>query len=234
MGALNHIPATKGELAQLLDYANLSVDARDSDIRLTCLEARQMGIPIVLVNAVNVPMAAKFCRDSSVRVAAALSYPVGAYPPEVKGLEIEDAISNGVDEIYMLMALGVFLDGFYGRIEDEMNTLVRLASGRTTKYMIESAALSEEQILRICLMALDSGIDFIVTSTDFQPGGYSGVTVNQVANMVECADGEIGIIACGEISTTAQAVALLEVGANRICTPAARDIVEGLNQEQAK
>jgi deoxyribose-phosphate aldolase len=228
MVAFNEIPAKKGELAKLLDFANLGVDARESDIRLTCLEARQMGIPVVMVNAVNVPMAVKFCRDSSVKVTAALSYPVGAYPPEVKGLEIEDAVSNGADEICMLMALGVFLDGSYDQIADEMNALVGFANGRTTKYMIESAALKDEQILRICLMALDAGIDFIVTSTDFQPGGYHGATLDQVGNMVECADGEIGIIACGEISTSAQAIAFFEAGANRICTPAARAILGGL------
>ena len=227
MEPVNKLPNTKHELAQLIDSANLAVDASEAHVRLTCLEAWQLDIPIVLVNAVNVKAAREYCAGSEIKIAAALSYPIGAYPQEVKGLEIEDAVSNGADEIYMLMAHGIFLDGFYDRIEEEMKVLVRLANGRPTKYMIESAALNDEQILRVCHMAVEAGIQYIVTGTDFPQGGFSGTTLNHVTNMVECSEGELGIVACGDISTTAQAVEFLEVGADRICTAAAREIVEG-------
>jgi deoxyribose-phosphate aldolase len=226
------MPQTREELAQLLDYANLEVDARDSDIRLLCLEAEKHGIPTVLVNPVNVALASSFVRGTNVKVAGAVSYPVGAYTPAIKELEVEDAVDNGADEIVMLMAVGVFLDGLHEQTRAEMEGLVRAARGRTTKLIIEVAALSDEQKELACRMAIDAGIDYVMTSTGFAPGGFSGATVADVELLAKAAAGKIGIVASGDILITDQALAMLGGGASRICTPAARDILEGFVQGQ--
>ena len=214
------------EFSQCLIYSNLSVDARVSDIKLTCLDAIKFGIPRILVNAVNISMATEFCANSHVKVGAALSYPIGAYPPEIKGLEIEDANNNGADEIFMLMALGTFLDGFYDKIEEEMNTLIDNANNKPSYYMIETTALNDEQLFNICNLAKNSGIESIITCTNFKQGGYPTATIEQVSYLVECSDAMIDIVACGDIEESDHAIEFLHAGASRICTPYAVELIK--------
>jgi len=214
-------------MAQLLDYANLDIDARVADIRLLCLEAEKYGVSTVLVNPVNVSLAAEFLEGSQAKVAAAISYPVGAYPPEIKEREVEDAIENGADEIVMLMAIGVFREGLHDQTRAEMEALVRAAGGRTSKIIIEAAALTDKQKETACRMAVEAGIDYVVTSTGFEPGGFSGATAEDVELLARAAGGAIGIVASGGIHTLEEALALLEAGASRICTQDAPAILKG-------
>ncbi len=211
---------TLGEqgLAARLEFANLAVDAREADIRLLCLEAAHVGVPVVVVNPVNVALAASHARGAPLHVTAAVAYPIGAYPPEIKALEIEDAVENGADEIMMLMAVGPFVEGLYQQTEAEMAALVRAAGGRTTKLIVEVGALTHEQKIRAVGMAAEAGIDIIVTSTGFTPGGFPEGTVDDVALLAGAAGDGMGVVAMGHVDSSAQARALLEAGAARVCT----------------
>jgi deoxyribose-phosphate aldolase len=205
-------------LAARLEFANLAVDAREADIRLLCLEAERIHVPVIVVNPVNVALAASHARSAALRVTAAVAYPVGAYPPEIKALEVEDAIANGADEIMMLMAVGPFVEGLYQQTEAEMAALVRAAGGRTTKLIVEVGALNPAQKVLAARMAAETGIDTIVTSTGFTPGGFPQGTADDVALLAGAVGGGMGVIAAGHIDSSAQARALLEAGAARVCT----------------
>lgn len=219
---------TREELARRLDYANLQVDARESDIRLLCLEAERYGIPIVWVNPVNVALASTIAGGTGVKVASVVSYPVGAYPPEVKELEVIDAVEQGADEIVMLMAVGVFLDGSYDQTRREMDGLVQAADGRPASIIIEVTALSDEQTIRACEMAIDAGIDAVVTSTGFRPGGFPDASAADVERIAAATDGRLDIVASGDIVSANHALTMLEAGASRVCTPVARAVLEEL------
>jgi len=218
-------PETWLEMAGQLDYANLRLDARERDIRLLCLEAERYGIPTILVNPVYVSLAASLARGSGVAVAAAISYPVGAYPPEFKEREIEDAVENGADEIFMMMALGPFTEGLHDHTRSEMEALARAARGRPTRVMTEVALYSDEQKKTICQMAIEAGIDYLVASMGFVPNNIRPATPAEVEQLVAVAHGDIGIVAMGNIESTEQALTMLRAGASRICTEAARGVL---------
>jgi deoxyribose-phosphate aldolase len=222
-----HRPRTREELAARLDYANLAVDAREDDIRLLCLEAEKYSLLNICVNPTNVALAARCLAGSSVKVSAAIAYPIGAYPPEIKGFEIEDAIANGANEIMMMMAIGVFVEGQHDQTKAEMEMLVRTARGRPTRLMIEGGALTDEQKECVCHLAISAGIGYLVTSTDFAPGGFPGAAAADVAWLVQVAEDRIGIVAASNIRDTERALAMLDAGASRILTPAALDVLAG-------
>lgn len=221
-------PHSRSELARLLDYANLAVDAREADIHLLCLEAQRLGITRVLVNPVNVALAAHCLEGSEVSVGAAIAYPIGAYPAEIKRIEIEDAIENGAGEIVMMMAVGVFIEGLYDDTRAEMEVLVQAAGGRPTALMIEAGALTHAQQVRACRMAIEAGINHLVTGTDFAPGGFSGASAEDVARLASVAAGRINIVAASEIRDARHALAMLDAGASRILTSAAPQVLGGL------
>jgi len=217
------------EFAQLIYSTNLGIGLREADIRLSILEAEKYGITSVLVNPCNVSSAIDFIEQTAVKISAVTSYPIGAYPLEIKEFEIKEAICNGAESVVMLMGIGVFLDGFYEQTQAEMNMLANIAHDKTTFLMLEASALNDEQKVLACKMAIEVGIDFIITSTDFKPNGFGETTIEDVELLVEAAAGQIGIVAAGEIRTARQAITMLNAGACRICSPVAVDIIRGFN-----
>ncbi len=211
------------QIAHRIDYADLRVDVQERDLRLLCLEAEKYAIPTVVVNPANVALTRPLAEASGVKVAAAVSYPVGAYWADAKALEIADAVEDGADEIYMVMAVGLFLDG---RIEEqtipEMAALVREARGRPTRLITEASILTDGQKQAVCRLAAAAGIDYLVTSTSFAPSHLPAVTMADVRALVAAAGDSIGVIYSGDLDRAEQVRELLDAGVERFCTTTVR------------
>lgn len=82
------------------------------------------------------------------------------------------------------------------------------------KVIIESAALTDEQIVGCCRAAEAAGADFVKTSTGFHPAG--GASVHAVELMAKTVGGRLGVKASGGIRTAAEALAMVEAGATRL------------------
>jgi deoxyribose-phosphate aldolase len=224
------LPATWEAMAGRIDYAQLRIDTQERDLRLLCLEAEKFRIPAVVVNPVNVALAARFARGTGVKVAAAVSYPVGAYWPEDKALEVQDAVEDGADEIYMLMAVGAFLNGWVEKYTiPEMKALVRAAHGRPTRLITEASVLTEGQRRTVCELAIEAGIDALVACTSFLPSKLPPITLGDVEVLAGMAGDRMGIIYMGPIESTAHALDFLKAGASRLCTESARTILGGFD-----
>jgi len=96
------------------------------------------------------------------------------------------------------------------------------------KVIIESTALTTEQKIRACRAADQAGVDYIKTSTGLHPAG--GATVEDVRLIRETAP-RCKVKAAGGIRTAAQAIAMLEAGAERIGTSCAVQIMRELGEE---
>ena len=215
------------EIAPLIDYADLRVDTQERDLRLLCLEAEKFGVQTVVVNPVNVALTATLVQATAIKVAAAVSYPIGAYWPDEKGLEIADAIVDGADEIYMVMSVGLFRSGQLDQQTiPEMATLVQEARGRPTKLITELSVLSDEQKRTVCRLAINAGIDYLVTSTSFVPSKLPPVTVDDINVVAEAAGDSIGVLYMGDVASVAQVEQLRAVGIRRFATSTVRALYQ--------
>jgi len=110
-------------------------------------------------------------------------------------------------------------------IEEEMEYLT--AKSRTlgvhTKYIIETAYLTDEEKIRACKIANRVKPDFMKTSTGYGP---SGATIEDVRLMRSHLLPEIQIKAAGGIRSYAEAVQMLQAGASRLGTSSGIRIIE--------
>jgi deoxyribose-phosphate aldolase len=203
------------------------VDTQERDLRLRCLEAEKYRIPVVVVNPVNVRLTKYLCQGLDVDVATVISYPVGAYFPEVKAQEIEDAIDDGADQIYMVMAVGAFLDGLLEvQTIPEIKYLAERTSGRPSKLVTEISILSQDQRRRVCDMAMEQGVDYLVTTTDFDRSHLPPVTMDDLHSLVEHVRDDLKLIHKSGFPDPAEALACLDAGIARICTENARAVLQ--------
>jgi deoxyribose-phosphate aldolase len=209
-------------LASYIDHTILKADATQKDVERVCAEALEHSFAAVCVNPCYAAHAASLLKGGTVGLATVVGFPLGASTIAVKVRETEDAIRNGATEIDMVMAIGYFKGGNFKRVEEDIREVVRAASTKPVKVIIETCYLAPDEITRASLIAADSGAAFVKTSTGF---GTRGAAVEDVKLIKAAVGNRCKIKASGGIKTKEQALAMIEAGASRIGTSSGVAIV---------
>ena len=198
---------------KLIDHTLLKAFATEEEILKLCQEAMEYDFKSVCVNPVNVAFAKKALEGSDVLVCTVVGFPLGANTKEIKALETLDAIKNGADEIDMVINIGKAKEHDYDYIEEEIKCVVTASAGKTTKVIIETCYLTDEEKVACCLAAKSAGATFVKTSTGF---GTGGATASDIKLMRETVGAEMGVKASGGVRTYDDLKVMVENGATRI------------------
>lgn len=129
----------------------------------------------------------------------------------VKVADVAMAVASGAQEVDVVLNVGMFNDGNYEDLCDELIELKHTAKGARLKVILETGALkTPERIRAASILAMYSEADFIKTSTGKI---YEGATLEAAYVMCQCikeyykATGrKVGFKAAGGIRTTEDAV----------------------------
>jgi deoxyribose-phosphate aldolase len=212
-------------LARTIDHTLLRPEATDADVVALCQEANRHGVAAVCVSPSRLPLAADLLA-SGIALATVCGFPSGAHRPEIKAAEAARSVEQGATEIDVVVDLGAVRAGDWDAVTAGL-AVVREAVPRPVvlKVILETAALSEDEIVRACRAAEDVGADFVKTSTGFHPGG--GATLDAVRLLAGSVGGRLGVKASGGIRTREAAIAMLEAGATRLGTSSTGAILAG-------
>ncbi|MDR2634436.1 MAG: deoxyribose-phosphate aldolase [Clostridiales bacterium] len=146
-------------------------------------------------------------------VCTVVGFPNGYSVASVKAAETEAAISDGADEIDVVINIGDVKDGSYIRILNELSLLKRICGNKILKVIIETCLLTDAEKIEMCKIVSDSGADFIKTSTGF---GAGGAALSDVELFKRHLDAHVKIKAAGGIRTLEAAQAFIGAGADRV------------------
>ncbi len=203
---------TPAALARYVDHTLLSPTATTADVAGLTAEAVQLGTYSICVSPAMLPVDAPL---GEVKLATVCGFPSGKHTPAAKAFEAAESISRGADEVDMVIDLGLVKAGRLDGTQAEI-AAVRAAvpSPTVLKVIIESAALTDDEIVAACRAAEAAGADFVKTSTGYHPAG--GASVHAVELMAATVGGRLGVKASGGIRDWATAVAMIEAGATRL------------------
>jgi len=217
---------TAAELARYLDHTLLSPDAVPSQVAALIEEAVELGVFAICVSPSMLPLASVVgpVALGEVKLATVAGFPSGKHTTQMKAAEAAAAVLHGVDEIDMVLDIGLIHLGDRDALAEQV-AAVRFATPapRLVKVIIESAALNDDEIKLACQASIDGGADFVKTSTGFHPAG--GASVHAVELMRNYVGAEMGVKASGGIRDHATAIAMINAGASRIGCSAARAIL---------
>ena len=201
-------------LASYIDHTLLDPTATKEDIITLCEEAQTYQFKAVCIHPYWVETAVEQLRDTEVKVATVVGFPLGATTTNVKVTEAEEAVKAGATEIDMVINIGALKSGNETIVYNDIKQIVLACRNKAiVKVIIETAYLSVEEKERACKLAKEAGAHYVKTSTGFGPGG---ATIEDVALMRRVVGKELGVKASGGIRTKADAEAMIESGATRI------------------
>ncbi len=218
-------PPLDDAIVPLIDHTLLKPEATEEQVRQLCAEALEYGFATVCINPYYVSLVADLLKGSRVKACTVVGFPLGAANPEVKAHEASLAVDQGAREIDMVINIGALKSGREDWVRNDIERVVRAAHpDALVKVILESALLSDGEIVRACQLARAAGADFVKTSTGFGPGG---ATAEDVALMRATVGRGMGVKASGGISTRADAAAMIAAGATRIGASAGVRIAAG-------
>jgi len=216
---------TSEDLARLIDHTLLKPESTARDVERLCSEARQFGFHAVCVHGSRVVQAAHLLEDTDVRVASVVGFPLGASDADAKRYEAEALIDLGAQEIDVVLNIGRLKDGDDRTVFRELRDLVEVADGIPLKVILECCLLTDEEKRRACSLVVESGAQYVKTSTGF---GSGGATAADVALLRSLVGPKVGVKASGGIRDFTTALQMIEAGASRLGTSAGVEILRGL------
>lgn len=201
----------RAEVAALIDHTLLKPEATPAQVQALLDEAADLGTYSVCVSPNQLPVQPR----GAVKVATVCGFPSGAHHSGIKATEAADSVQRGADEIDMVINLSQAVTGDFDAVEAEIRAVRQACPAPVVlKVIIESAVLTDEQIVGCCQAAEAAGADFVKTSTGFHPAG--GASVHAVQLMAKTVGGRLGVKASGGIRTVDDALAMIEAGATRL------------------
>lgn len=230
---------TPEDIARSIDHTLLKPEATPQQIDVLCREATEYRFASVCVGPTHVrraadALAAAHRARADRRLPAIVSvagFPLGTSLTATKADEARRALDDGATEIDMIMHLGALIAGDHRAVREDIATVARVAhDARPTallKVILETSALTNDQIILACRFCIEAEADFVKTSTGFHPSG--GATVEHVRLLRRHA-APLLVKASGGIRSAESARAMLEAGATRIGTSSGVGIMEELGR----
>jgi len=211
-------------LSRYIDHTLLKAVATEEDIIQLCNEAMQHHFYAVCVNSCYVAFCKEELKESDVKIASVVGFPLGAMDTISKCKEAETAVAHGADEIDMVINIGFLKDQKYDLVEGEIRLIKQRIGDKILKVIIETCYLTEDE-KRIATMAVvNAGADFVKTSTGF---GTGGAILEDIRLMKAVTGDKINIKASGGIRDYATAKQYIDLGVARIGTSNGIQIVTG-------
>ncbi|HEM6145978.1 TPA: deoxyribose-phosphate aldolase [Streptococcus suis] len=212
------------KLNKYIDHTILKPDTTQEQVEKILAEAKEYDFASVCVNPTWVALAAESLKDSDVKVCTVIGFPLGANTPAVKAFETKDAISNGADEIDMVINIGALKTGNYDLVLEDIKAVVEASGDKLVKVIIEACLLTDDEKVKACQLSQEAGADYVKTSTGFSTGG---ATVADVALMRKTVGLDMGVKASGGARSYEDAIAFIEAGASRIGASSGVAIMNG-------
>jgi|TARA_R110002020_G_scaffold1018_7_gene5162 deoxyribose-phosphate aldolase len=225
------------------DQAGISDEETDVIIFDTIKDAIDHNMKLVMIRPEYVESARKFIDDkgANLLVGTVIGFPNGDNSLGEKLDEAIQAIEDGVDELDFVVDYKAFKNGELDTIRYEVSegTVIGVDAGKSVKWIIESAALTSEQIAELTkliseIVIQSVGVEkaknvFVKTSTGFftpEDGSPGGATIDAVSIMSQNA-GPLKVKASGGIYSKDDVLNMVNAGASRIGTSAAKEIMLG-------
>ncbi|CAB0581897.1 2-deoxyribose-5-phosphate aldolase [Corynebacterium diphtheriae] len=216
---------TRNDVAQMIDHTLLKPEATTDDFKALIADAARLGTYSVCVSPSALPVEV----PENLHVATVVGFPSGAVKPEIKAAEAARTVADGAEEVDMVINIALAKEGKFDELEAEIKAVRdAVPAPGILKVILETAALTDNEIVAACKASENAGADFVKTSTGFHPAG--GASVHAVEIMHATVGGRLGIKASGGIRTAKDALAMIEAGATRLGLSASAAILEELGE----
>ncbi|WP_332101955.1 deoxyribose-phosphate aldolase, partial [Klebsiella pneumoniae] len=155
---------TTHRFARLVDLSAVQATSTEADVRACAELAARYNIISVHV----LPCWTRFLSTllpqqgtGEVMIGGPVGFPGGGHTTDTKVQEVRQLIADGAREVDMVVNIGKVLSGDYDYVREDLRRVVEAAAPVPAKVILETHYLNEEQIRRVCEIAVEVGMKWV-------------------------------------------------------------------------
>lgn len=202
------------KILEKCDHTLLAQTSTWEQIKAICDDGIRYSTASVCIPPCFVKRAKEYA-GHKLKICTVIGFPNGYNTTEVKLFETAQALSDGADEIDMVINIGELKAGNVEYVENEIKALKNICGNRILKVIVETCLLTEEEKIIMCEAVTRAGADFIKTSTGFSK---AGATFEDIELFSKHIGPNVKMKAAGGISSMDDAEKFIALGAERLGT----------------
>ncbi|MCW2748874.1 MAG: deoxyribose-phosphate aldolase [Nocardioidaceae bacterium] len=214
----------------MIDHAILKPELTRTQVDADLALAAAYKIFCVCVRPSDISHAVSTLEGSGVAVGTVIGFPHGTTSTTAKVAEVIQGIADGAVEFDMVLNIGWLRSGMVAEVEADIRAVVEAAHGSLVKVILETAYLSDDEIVQGCRAAEAAGADFVKTATGFAGGG---ATVPHLKLMRASVSDAVQVKASGGVRSLDTLLEMLALGVTRFGTSATATILDDLAKRDA-
>jgi deoxyribose-phosphate aldolase len=211
---------TTKELAKYIDYSVLKPEFTEQEIIDLTKDGVQLGCATICINPGYMDLCEPYVKGSETMLCPVTDFPFGDSSTESRVQQIEAVAKyDTVKEVDIVANFGKIRSGKLDEVTEDLKACADAAHkyGRALKVILETDALTKEEIKAGCHCVMDSGADFIKTSTGFLTGHDNvGATPEVIQLIMDENQGKCKIKGSGCIRTREHFLKLIDMGIDRM------------------
>ncbi len=211
---------TEKELASYIDQSVLKPEFTETEIRKYIKEGIDYGCATVCVNPSSLDIAAELTMGTATKICVVCDFPFGLSTTASKVLQAESYCSRGdIFELDIVANYGLLKSGKWEEVVADIQAVTEVCHkyGTAVKVILETDALTEEEIIAGTKAVIAAGADFVKSSTGFFTGtACVGASKDVVRIMMDAADGQLRVKGSGGIRTREHFLELIDMGIDRM------------------
>ena len=173
---------------RIIDYEYLNQHCVTDNVIETCQTAKKHNFYAVCILPEFISIAKSQLEDTDIKVISVVNFPTGKNKPIENYNECNTALVDGADEINYVLNYEKLKkikdkddqeEENYVEILDNTREIVQLchSEGKVCKIIVETSELTYDEIKLACQIVMETGADFVKTSTGY---GKKGAEIDKV------------------------------------------------------
>ena len=211
---------SRRELAQYIDYSVLKPEFTEEEIITLTKDGVELGCATICINPGYMELCEPYVKGSATMLCPVTDFPFGTSSTASRVQQIEDVAKyDSVKEVDIVANFGKLRAGKREEVVKDLKECVSAAHkyGRKIKVILETDALTVDQVKEGCQCCIEAGAYFVKTSTGFLTGfEANGATPEIIQIMMEEVAGKCKVKGSGCIRTREHFLKLIDLGIDRM------------------
>jgi deoxyribose-phosphate aldolase len=201
------------DIARLIDISAVQTPHGEAEIEELVMCAKEYHFIAVHV----LPSWVSFLRErisekDEILIGSPVGFPSGGHRTDTKVHEVKQMIADGVQEIDMMMNVGMLRSKNYRYVEDDIHAVIETSGKIPVKVILETCYLSEDEIKKACELCIKAGAAYVKTSSGWT---QVGATLENIRLITTFVGDRIKVKAAGGVRDLKTMIAMYKMGVSR-------------------
>ena len=213
------------QIAGMIDHSLLSPTLTAAELDAGCRLAATYQVASVCIMPYYLRRCAELLAGTGVTPSTTIGFPHGGHTTAVKLAETRHALSDGGQELDMVVNISQVISGNWSYVRNEMKAIIDEihAAGQKVKVIFENCYLNDAQKIRLCEISSELNADWVKTSTGY---GSGGATMEDLALMRKHAAPHVQVKAAGGVRDLDTLLKVRELGVSRCGASRTREMLD--------